>query len=610
MQIESKELTSLHYYEEERELEGSMIQENAISTIAGQANSYFDACYNTARSLFDLTRVNTSIKETMQAASVSMLYYAMSSAIGVDQGFLTAAIFNSPALATRFLKAGANINFRNRDGARALENVIYKGNLAMLNFLLDKGVNLDSPSKDKQHLKPIRLAVLVGHSEITKALLAHCPGDIQDIDYRGRTLAMFARGRGFKDLQIDLENLDKGLSLAWTAHKMMAHRFSINLCFTQRNIKLDGFNSSTTYAELCNSLVVHQKNWESMAPKGWNANDTAEVLEALNQSHQLIDIPLNIKDKVLINRDLIDNKIKSFEQGKMLIIPTGWEKHQMVIIISPLGYLIIANRAKILAGLYLYALPEASFPLLTSVIEHLIKEEKQKNNKAYIENLDKLLSLELLHVSSRLPQPADTCTWSSSAKLAFQGALMMQMLKKYQTIKTHYGSKTNSTYSRFEEASVWLGPMYKAWTLHDRLHAIETYIHEIPSSKEKKAVLSTLYQRLKSKEFGQAKQLKLERINKNALSTAKEYTNIRDIPRLIGAQKHSTEQKQLRMTKKRGYKGLEKSYKLIQDFEVSYNKTGRRLIKESMHNLKKWTSKVKIETENVYPRLQKFEIDI
>jgi len=148
--------------------------------------SFIQLCVN-AQDIFDLSR--TGSVESMQA-------YLLKDPSAVnqlsDQGispFILACYRGNNAVAKLLEKKGAKVMQCTSEGS-AIYGIIFKDNLEMLNYLLDKGYSPNDTCQFTQFGTPLHMAMNLKRYELIESLLAH----------KASTTIADAQGRSLKDL--------------------------------------------------------------------------------------------------------------------------------------------------------------------------------------------------------------------------------------------------------------------------------------------------------------------------------------------------------------------------------------------------------------------------
>jgi ankyrin repeat protein len=377
---------------------------------------------------------------------------------------------------------------------KALELLIQSGKLI-----------LNSPNNAALHY-----AAGIGNEEIVD-LLIEAGAHVGAVNDNGFTPAMKAYEWNHKELGDKLKAKEThSQTETWSAHKMLSHRFSLDMDFqlTNRTINLNGFYSSHTYANLLSSIQQLQPAWQAVSPKGWQTEDSSQVIQAIQESLELIQTatPENIDSK-------IDDILLRRQQENIIVIPTGYQGHGNVILLYK-DYLIKGDRSGKM-GLDLYQIGDQSSSALRDTLRKLILNAQKAENQTLIETeINQVLSLKQLQLLNRSPQHGKTCTWSSSAKVAFQGTLFLQALKKYDALKRHYPVDV-PTVDSFKEAWFWIKSMYQRWSTLDCIQAVQDYIDKTPAHPLKKNVLACLYQHLMHKENSKTKGKRFKKIKED-----------------------------------------------------------------------------------------------
>jgi ankyrin repeat protein len=104
-------------------------------------------------------------------------------------GMHVAATNGNLQIAAILIKAGADINLRDKIGSTPLDDAAEHGRLEMLKLLLDVGAIVDA--ENKNGMTPLMFAAKSGDVEAVRALLAHGANPNKS-DYTGRDAASWA----------------------------------------------------------------------------------------------------------------------------------------------------------------------------------------------------------------------------------------------------------------------------------------------------------------------------------------------------------------------------------------------------------------------------------
>lgn len=147
----------------------------------------FIQLYANAQDVFDLSRTGTV--ESMQA-------YLLKDPNAVnrlsDQGispFILACYRGNNAVAKLLEQNGANVMQCTSEGS-AIYGIIFKDNLEMLNYLLDKGYSPNDTCQFSQFGTPLHMAMNLKRYGLVESLLSH----------KASTITPDAQGRSLKDL--------------------------------------------------------------------------------------------------------------------------------------------------------------------------------------------------------------------------------------------------------------------------------------------------------------------------------------------------------------------------------------------------------------------------
>ena len=119
--------------------------------------------------------------------------------------YLVAARAGNIALATEYLKNGAAVDSRDRNGDTPLQFAARKGDAAMVKLLLSRGANVNFANLSG--VTPLMAAAFAGQLEILKMLLA-AGASIDPTDRVKKTAAIYAAGNGHTACVLSL--LDAG----------------------------------------------------------------------------------------------------------------------------------------------------------------------------------------------------------------------------------------------------------------------------------------------------------------------------------------------------------------------------------------------------------------
>jgi len=389
-------------------------------------------------------------------------------------------------VAQLLLEAGADPNHTNKFKVTPLHFAVEWKNLDYLQLLLKFNVNVDAQT-DKG-LTALHLTANKNCLQSAHLLIGAVASML--VCNNGNTAAMSALKSGADNLYMLLLKQPGDQSAEWIAHKMMSHRFSLDITINQTNRKVNlfSFHEKIVYPILQTSLKKTQEQWQTKAPKGWQEEDTISVLKALNQASYF----LKTSQKYTLE-EKIDLAMQTYEKGEILVLPTGWKDHAVVVLVFR-DHVIKCDRSHAPFGITVYQIKRPAS--LETVISRLITGSQQESNKEFIlKEIDELLELEQPISFVRSPSKANNCAWSSSAKLAFQATLCMQALKKYDLIKSHYplSNEQQQLFSPLTEAWLWTNPMYKTWASQDRIQAVDDYLNQGLLDEVKKCVLGVVY---------------------------------------------------------------------------------------------------------------------
>lgn len=351
---------------------------------------------------------------------------------------LLACLYGQKLLAEELLKYKADIHAKAKDGWTVLHYAACSGNLELVQFLLDKKANIN------------------------------CLTD------RGCTAAMIASIKGYSHIAAILQKDLAPEQCAWLDHKLLNHRFglSITVEHEKQTIKLFSFYIYFAYAALVRSTLSAMEKWLQEAPSNWTVSDTLAILSALEQAYYLYDKSRsNLQDKV-------DSALKAYKDERVVVIPISNQGHANTAILYK-NFFIKGDRSNDSPGLEVYTMDTTTENLKDTVLDFL-------TNKTALADasIDQRLGLRLQIRSKHQEQHGGVCTWASSAKLAFQGAILAQLIKKGMSL---------------DEAEKYSLNMYHAWVKQDRITAMEDYIKNVPESEVKKTVLACIYEHLVEK---------------------------------------------------------------------------------------------------------------
>ena len=272
---------------------------------------------------------------------------------------------------------------------------------------------------------------------------------------------------------------------------MLCHRFGLAIVVKEGGceIALSGFFLAPAYQALLQSVKsTHQ--WQNKAPKNWTNEDTLEIFEIFAQANELLDYSQETFEKK------VERTLQAIENKKITVLPTEFEvkelglldeaAHAAVAIIFENTY-IKGDRALFEEpGLHIYDSNASKDKQKEVVLQLAPRTVKQKSEEFFYKTMNKILDLKHVISIEHPLQHANTCGWSSSAKLAFQGVLFAYLRKKGMTD---------------EEAYVYSYRMYHSWAQEDREMAMQEYLDTVPESEVKTQVLACIYHHLLDKKM-------------------------------------------------------------------------------------------------------------
>lgn len=371
------------------------------------------------------------------------------------------------------LESGADPNIPNLEGGTPLHYAVLSDQKAF-SFLAEilLKYNADINAKDELGWTALHIGAFLGKLEVVKFLLKK-KAKIDSLTYAGFTPAMSALGGGFPNIAALLQkDLDPEHS-AWLDHKLLNHRFGLSITVKHegQTIKLYGFRLYIPYMALLKSVSSSWETWIQEAPADWTDSDTQAILRILEQSCNLLDNSRgNLANKV-------DTILKAYEDDEVIVIPISAKEHANTTILYQ-NFFIKGDRNHYYPGIEIYSID--STEKLKEIIFGLLSKKLTLRDPS----INKQLGLKFQFESKHQIQRGAVCTWASSAKLSFQGAILAHLLKK--------GMETN-------EAEEYSLNMYHAWVKEDRIVAVEDYIEHVPESEVKKTVLACIYEHLSEK---------------------------------------------------------------------------------------------------------------
>lgn len=102
----------------------------------------------------------------------------------LEKNLQAAVASNDPTMAKVLLKAGANVNTKDKDLETPLHNAAVKGRTGVAKVLLDAGADVNA--RDEDGLTPLHTAAVWGHVELARMLLA-AGADVNARDRRNET---------------------------------------------------------------------------------------------------------------------------------------------------------------------------------------------------------------------------------------------------------------------------------------------------------------------------------------------------------------------------------------------------------------------------------------
>ena len=370
---------------------------------------------------------------------------------------------------------GIDIEIEDHLKRRAIHFSFDRGYKQSTDLLLEKGADISVKSIDGMTL--LHYAAANSWNDIIDLLIKQSEDRLNALDCMGLTPACYA----FKSGHLQLGNALKwndSLTQDWISHKMISHRFglAIKIQSGEQLISLDYFNVAIPSHVLLKSIIKLSR-WQKQGPLDWEVKDTNKVLEAINQ---VGEFAYQKKESIEEN---ICNAFALYQRNEIVILPVflriGEIYHACTAIFYK-NYFIWGDRG-IGTGLEVRAInnPLEVLEMIRKFFEGICQSNME------IHHLRFYLISNNRSSYSRPHQKGNTCCWSSYAKLAFQGALFVQLLKKGYT---------------FEEAEEYSRKMYKTWSQEDRLDAIQDYINQIEESKIKRYVLACVYRFLSLKD--------------------------------------------------------------------------------------------------------------
>ncbi|KAI0836730.1 ankyrin [Hypoxylon sp. FL0890] len=137
------------------------------------------------------------------------------------------------------------INWRDYRGRTALHYAAFKGNLRAVEFLLEKGANVDRPTRVRQWTA-LLMAADEGHDKVVRALLEHGADPDALTDQGVKAIALATSRKHFQTVEV-LENWEKSRKLGVPSNTSGAGRISPNSFRMIRADKVE-FSTPTTQA--------------------------------------------------------------------------------------------------------------------------------------------------------------------------------------------------------------------------------------------------------------------------------------------------------------------------------------------------------------------------
>jgi hypothetical protein len=138
-------------------------------------------------------------------------------------------------------------------------------------------------------------------------------------------------------------------------------------------------------------------------------------------------------------------------------------------------WVILGDRASRTAGLKIFSMHNRSN--LKSIFEKLMEDQ---DVRFFTDELKKELGLQFHSLISRHNQNANNCYWSSCAKLALEGAFLLELLKLV------YSIEEAKTFDQSKKS------MYRFFTAEDRERTLQQFIDNAPDDPFKHNALACL----------------------------------------------------------------------------------------------------------------------
>ncbi len=405
----------------------------------------------------------------------------------------------------KILARGVDPNSVNNAGHTLLMIASFFGHKEIVHLLLDKGADPNLLCQDNEN-SALHYAANQKQKEVIQILLTR-GADSTLLNKDGFTPALHAYKCGYYSIG-DVLNGQDSFHQTWLFHHMMSLRFacSIKIQDQGRTISLNGANPPITYPILLDS-INRLRNWQSQGPADWKDSDTEEVLKIIEQASLFISKEtVSLEEKIRL-------ACEKYAKKETFILPIEPSpRHINTIIFTPdyvirgerggKGYMKTHPITPLKPGLLIHTV--ANPTNVSNVIKKLLTNNATPLEDGVVfvyQKIEEELKLSSPFYCAHADQRGPVCSWTS-AKLAFRGAIISQLIKK------GYSLQDAETYSK---------KMYKFWVEEDRLTAIQDYIDQVDDN-HKTYILACIYklQTLKKNRKGMASNPILDLIENQA----------------------------------------------------------------------------------------------
>jgi hypothetical protein len=121
------------------------------------------------------------VKGDVNSVKQHMYWCLKDKSCNLEKNLQAAVASNDSTMAKVFIKAGANVNTKDKDSETPLHNAAVKGRTGVARVLLDAGADVNA--RDEDGLTPLHTAAVWGHVELARMLIAAGA----DVNARDRT---------------------------------------------------------------------------------------------------------------------------------------------------------------------------------------------------------------------------------------------------------------------------------------------------------------------------------------------------------------------------------------------------------------------------------------